>query len=256
MHRGLAAGALAVLTAGCSLLPGEESAALNGEWRLQAGTNQGAAIPIPAGGRITLTIDGAEVGGISACNHYGGTLEISGTTIRISALAMTEMACPEDLMAAEAAYLAALPRVTTAARDGDSLVLSGPEAELRFARLQPVPNADLVGPVWTLESLISGQVVSSVIKAPTLQLHANGTLAASTGCRDVTGRYTVSGNRVMATLDPYDLIGCPDPLGAQDAQVLKVIGAVDGFSVATQGNAMTLTAGDRALGYRVVAAGS
>lgn len=258
VQRSLAVAALGVLLAGCSLLPGAENAALDGEWRLQAGTNQGAAIPIPAGSRITLTIDGADVGGSSACNRYGGTLEINGTTITISALSMTEMACQEDLMAAEAAYLAALPRATIAARDGDSLVLSGPQVELRFARLPPVPNADLVGPVWTLDSLISGQVVSSITgePAPTLQLRANGTLAAATGCRDLTGRYTVSGNRVAVTLDPYDLVGCVDPLGAQDTHVLKVVGALDGFTVAIQGSSMTMTAGDRGLGYRVVGAGS
>jgi heat shock protein HslJ len=170
---------------------------------------------------------------------------------------MTEMACQDDLMAAEAAYLAALPSVTTASRAGDSLVLSGPQVELHFARVQPVPNADLAGPLWTLDSLISGEVVASVIgDAPTLQLKANGTLAASTGCRDLTGHYTVSGNQVKVTLDPYDAIACANPLGAQDSHVLKVIGALDGFSVTIQGNSMTLTAGNLGLGYRVVATGS
>ncbi|MGZ8563959.1 MAG: META domain-containing protein [Candidatus Limnocylindria bacterium] len=256
-HRTLAIGALALLLAACSLIPGAVNASLDGEWRLQAGTNQGAAIPIPAARSITLKIDGADVGGTSACNHYGGTLEINGATIKISALSMTEMACQDDLMAAEAAYLAALPRVTMAARDGDSLVLSGPNVELHFTRVQPVPNADLIGPLWTLESLISGEVVSSVAANPaTLQFNANGILAASTGCRAVTGRYTVSGNKVKVTLDPYDLIGCADPLGAQDTQVLRVLGGVDGFTVAIQGNSMTLTAGDQGLGYRVGAAGS
>ena len=48
---------------------------------------------------------------------------------------------------------------------------------------------------------------------------------------------------MKVTLDPYDLIGCADPLGAQDSHVLKVIGALDGFTVTIQGNSMTLTAG-------------
>ena len=257
LHRSLAIAALALLIAGCSLFPGLANAALDGEWQLQAGTNQGAAIPIPAGSRITLTINGGDVGGISACNHYGGTLEINGTTIKISALSMTEMACQDEIMAAEAAYLAALPRVTTAARQGDSLVLSGPQVELRFVRIQPVENAALVGTNWTLESLISGEVVSSVAGEPaTLQLSADGTLAASTGCREVTGRYTISGAQVNVTLDPYDLFACAEPLGAQDTQVLAVIGAADGFAVAIQGDSMTLAAGNQGLGYRVDAAGS
>ena len=257
LHRSLAVGALSLLLVGCSLIPGAVNAALDGEWQLQAGTNQGAAIPIAAAHPITLTIDGADVGGTSACNHYGGKLEVSGTTLKFSDLGGTEMACLDgDVMASEAAYLAALPRVATAARDGDSLVLSGPDVELRFTRLQPVPNADLVGPLWTLDSLISGQVASSVIGAPTFQLKADGTLAASTGCRDLTGRYTVSGSKVQVTFDPYDLIACAEPMGSQDTHVMRVLGATDGFTVVVQGNAMTLTAGDLGLGYRVVTAGS
>jgi heat shock protein HslJ len=252
ISRSLAAAALGLLLAGCSLLPGAVGAALDGEWQLQNGTNQGAAIPIPPGSRITLVIDGVDVGGISACNHYGGTIAIDGTTIAISALSMTEMACIDDgVMAAEAAYLAALPRVTSAARTGNSLVLRGPQVELRFALVVPVPDAALLGTTWVLDSLISGEAVSSTSgDLATLKLTADGTLAASTGCREVTGQFTVSGTQVQVTLDPYDLFGCADPVGAQDAHVLGVLGAADGFSVAINGNSMTLSAGDRGLGYR------
>ncbi|MGZ8563819.1 MAG: META domain-containing protein [Candidatus Limnocylindria bacterium] len=257
-NRSLAIGVLALLLAGCSLLSGGANAALDGEWQLQNGSNQGAAIPNPPGRRITLTIDGADVGGISACNHYGGTLDVSGTTIRISALGMTEMACIDDgVMAAEAAYLDALPRATGATRSGNSLVLRGPQVELRFALVPPVPNAALVGTAWVLQSLISGDAVSSTSGDPaTLQLNADGSLTASTGCREVTGSYTISGTQVQVTLDPYDLVGCADPVGAQDVQVLAVIGSANGFSVAIGGNSMTLTATGQGLGYRVVAAGS
>lgn len=257
MHRILATGTLALALVGCSLLPGALNASLNGEWQLQSGTNQKAAIPIVAGHPVTLKVDGTVVGGSSACNQYGGTLEINGTTIKISALSITEMACPDDrAMASEAAYVAALPRVTGAERDGDSLVLSGPDVELHFTRIQPVADADLVGPLWTLDTLISGQVASTVLAAPTLQLKADGTLAASTGCRDLTGRYTVSGSTVKVTLDPYDLIACAEPMGSQDVHVMKVIGAEGGFTIAIQGDSMTATAGDLGLGYRTGATGS
>jgi heat shock protein HslJ len=257
IHRNLAIGTLALFLAACSLLPGAENAALNAEWQLQAGTNKGAAIPIVAASRITLKIHGADVGGSAACNIYGGTIQVNGTTIKISALSMTEMACQEPVMASEAAYLAALPRVTTAARAGNSLVLSGPRVELRFALVPPVANADLAGSVWVLDSLISGEVVSSIRgDEATLQLNPDGTLSASTGCREVTGQYDLSGTQVQVTLDPYDMIACANPLGAQDTRVLAVIGGVDGFTVTILGNSMTLTAGDQGLGYRVRATGS
>lgn len=239
---------LILILAGCSLLAGTASASLDGEWRLQAGTDGGQPIPIVAGSQITLNVDGTQVGGSAACNIYGGTIQVSGSSIAINALSMTEMACRDDLMASEAAYLAALPRVTTAARDGGSLVLSGPGVELRFALIRPVANASITGTVWVLESLISGDAVSSTVsERVTLEFHPDGTLAASTGCRLVTGRYTISGNQAQVTLDPYDLVGCVEPMGGQDMHVLAVIS--DEFSIAIDGTSLTLTAGDRGLGY-------
>jgi len=227
------------------------SASLDGDWRLEAGTNQGQPVPIVAGSPISLKIDGTQAGGTAACNHYGGQIHVSGTSISFSEMAQTEMACVDDrIMASETAYMTALQKVTTAERSGNALVLSGPGVELRFALIPPVANADLVGTTWILDSLISGDAVSSTVGEPaTLQLNADGTFAASTGCRDVTGRYTVEGNTLRTTLDPYDTIGCANGVGDQDTHVLKVLS--DGFSATIQGQSLALTAGDKGLGYRV-----
>lgn len=247
--RNFALGALVLLLVGCSLLPGAVNAALDGEWRLQSGTNQGQPIPIVPPGRITLRIDGTTVGGTAACNIYGGTLEVTGTTIMITALSMTEMACQEDVMASEAAYLAALPLVTTVERDGSTLVLTGPQVELRFALVPALADADLVGPVWVLDSLILGEAVSSITgDEATLQLNADGTFSGSTGCRTISGHYSVSGSEVQVTLLPYDLIGCGDGLADQDEHVLAVIGP--GLSFSIEGDRLTLTSADKGLGYQ------
>jgi heat shock protein HslJ len=240
---------LSLLLSSCSLLPGGGATSLDGEWLLNAGTNQGAPVPIVAGSRITLKIDGTTAGGSAACNLYGGMIQVNGSTVRISALSMTEMACQEDLMASEAAYLAALPGVTTAARSGDALVLSGPGVELRYTLIPPVADANLTGTTWILDSLISGDGVSSTIgERVTLVFAADGRLAASTGCRTVTGSYQVTDDAVQVMLDPYDLIGCAGDLEQQDRQILDVLSG--GFAVSIVGDGLTLTAGDQGVGYR------
>ena len=240
---------LIFLLAGCSLLTNGASASLDGDWRLQAGTNQGQPVPLVAGSPINLKIDGTQAGGTAACNHYGGLIHVSGGKVSFSDIVQTLMGCAGPVAASEAAYLASLPKVTTAERNGNALVLSGPGVELHFALIPPVANASLIGTIWVLDSLISGDAVSSTVgERATLQFNADGTFSASTGCRDVTGRYTVEGNHLQATLDPYDLIGCAEGLGDQDDHVLQVIS--NGFSAAIQGESLTLTAGDRGLGYR------
>jgi heat shock protein HslJ len=242
--------ALIVILSACSVVSGGAPASLDGEWRLTAGTNQGQPIPIVAGSKVTLTIDGSQVGGTAACNSFGGKIEIHGSSIVLSELFQTEMACLDDrLMASEAAYMAALSLVTTAARTGDTLVLTGPQVELRFASVPPVANANLVGTVWVLDSVISGEAVSSTVGGrATMQLNADGTFATSTGCREITGRYTISGNQLQATIDPYDTIACANPVGEQDVHVLKVLS--NGFSATIDGNSLTLSAGDLGLGYQ------
>jgi heat shock protein HslJ len=237
-----------LVLSGCSLFAAGASASLDGEWQLHAGTNQGQAVPIVAGSRITLKVDGTQVGGTAACNQYGGKIHVSGTTISITELIQTEMACLDDrLMASESAYLGALPRVTAAGRNGDSLVLTGPEVELRFDRVAPVANAELVGTTWILDSLISGDAVSSTVGEATLELSDDGRISASTGCREVTGTYTMSEGQVLVMLDPYDMIGCVSPLGDQDSHVLNVL--TNGFEASVDGNRLTLTARDKGLGY-------
>ncbi len=252
-HRNRAAagiGAAFTLLVGCSLLAGRAGGDLSGEWRLQAGTNQGHAVPIVPAAAITLKIHGTQVGGRAACNSYGGKLQVNGSAVTISELTQTEMACvDENVMASEAAYLAALAAVDRAERNGNSLVLRGPEVELRFALVPPVPDAALIGPLWVLESLIDGDAVSSTAgQQAILQLLPDGKLTATTGCRSVTGSYTVSGTHVEVTLDPFDTIGCAAGVGDQDALVLAVLGG--GFEVAITGDSMTLTAGQQGLGYR------
>lgn len=241
---------LMFLLAGCSLLTSGTSASLDGDWRLQAGTDQGQPVPTVAGSPINLKIDGTQAGGTAACNHYGGQIRVSGSDVSFSEIFQTEMACIDDkVMASEAAYMTALLKITTAERSGNALVLSGPGVELRFALIPAVANADLVGTTWVLDSLIRGDAVSSTIgEAAMLQFNADGTFAASTGCRDVTGTYTVDGDQVQATLDPYDTIGCAEGLGDQDSHVLKVFSGA--FTVTIQGASLTLTAGDVGLGYR------
>ena len=58
----------------------------------------------------------------------------------------------------------------------------------------------------------------------------------------------MSEGRVQVTLDPYDMIACISPLGDQDSDVLNVL--TSGFEVSVDRNRLTLTAGDRGLGYR------
>lgn len=242
---------IAALPPACSVFAGSLPDAAEGDWELTDGTVDGQDLQFPAGVRITLSIDGDEVGGNNSCNSYFGRIDTSGGRLSIVELGQTEMGCP-DLMDLEATYMGALQAVTALEVTVDDLHLTGPDVDLRFDRVQPLPTSDLVGTTWTLESLLMGEVASSVGGDPaTLELTEDGKLTGSTGCRTFDGTYEVSGDTVTATQLSTDDRACPAELQGQDDHVLAVIG--DGFTVVIEENRLTVTsAGDptQGLDYR------
>jgi putative lipoprotein len=88
--------------------------------------------PVEIDAPVTLAFAGAgRIGGSAGCNRYGGPVELDAASIRLGPLFSTRMACPEPLMAIEAAYLAALEAATAWRLHGDRLVLHG-ETQLEF----------------------------------------------------------------------------------------------------------------------------
>ncbi len=174
----LAAIGLLLVLAACRGVGGGsgQTLSLDGTWQLVSGTHQDVAIPLVTGREVTLVIDGDRVGG-RVCNLYSGTIAVSGSSVTLGSLAMTDMGCDEPLMTLETAYHAALAAVDTAGLNGDVLTLTGPRVELRFSRVPPVADAALVGTTWQLDSLISGDAASSVADEPAILVFAqDGTL--------------------------------------------------------------------------------
>jgi heat shock protein HslJ len=132
----LAALVLAVLLAACAD-PGEEAAAdpTTESWILEAGTLDGADIPIVDGFPVTLIFDEPEgtAGGKSACNQWFGGYTLSGNELTFSDIGQTMMACvDEGVMESEEAFTAALALVEIFTLEGNELNLSGEGVDLLF----------------------------------------------------------------------------------------------------------------------------
>lgn len=224
---------------------------MEGSWLLTAGRGPGGEVPIVEGYRITLHIAEGRIDGTAACNSYGGQIAIDGSAFEIDEMFSTEMGCAPDVMESESAYTEALTTATTIERAGDELVLSGPDSELRFELLAPVPTADLVDTEWHLESMISGsgpEGTASSAAPATLLLKGDGSFSGTTGCRDIEGEWVERGDEILFTAMSADG-HCPNDLQAQDGHVLQALG--DGFTAEIEGRSLTvLNAGDVGLVYR------
>jgi heat shock protein HslJ len=214
-----------------------------GSWQLVDGID-----PVPDR-RITLVLEGDRVGGVAACNSYGGALVVERDRFAVRSLSQTEMGCEPAAMAAEAAYLDALGQVETFAREREALVLSGPSVELRFEPTAPVPTRELLETVWTLDTVIRGDVASSVTGPATLRLGRDGRLEGGTGCRAFRGRYVLAGDEVRVTELAAEAAGaCAPAVAEQDRLVVEVLG--DAFRAAVEGDRLTVAAGADTLVYR------
>lgn len=219
-----------------------------GQWQLADGTLDGDPIPMIDGYRITMTLgaDGS-IGGTAACNSYGGTYDLDGSSITIGELSWTEMGCEPAVMESEAAFLAGLQRQVQLARSGTELTMTGDGAELRFSEVPPVEPAELIGTTWVLDTIIDGDTASSVQGEPTLFLDADGTFSATTGCRDLGGSYLIDGDALMFPEMRADG-DCPEQLQRQDSSVISVL---ENARVDIDGTRLTLSAaGNEGLGYR------
>jgi heat shock protein HslJ len=242
-------GSLAVLALVLiSCLGSDFADSLQGSWQLESGVVEGEQITLISSHPITIDFTEGNVSGTASCNRFAGTYDLSGSSIDFGDLAMTEMACfPEETMQAEALFARALPLVAKVAIDGE-LILSGDGVELVFAALEPVPEAELTNTVWVLDSLMSGDAVSSASgERATLELFTDGSVLGGTGCRLLTGQYTITGSEVL--FNELTAQGeCDTPLVEQDDHVVTVLG--DGFRVEIDGERLTLwAAGDLGLSY-------
>jgi heat shock protein HslJ len=243
MNRSMLVLPLALIVSACT--SGEITPpAVIGDWELQRGTMAGDPFPIVEGHRITLGFsDDGTVGGVSACNSYGGTYVADGEDLVIGEeLASTAMGCAPDVMASEAAFLAVLRTPLTYVVNGDELTIEHSAGRLTFARVQPVPAAALLDTRWRLHTLVIGDTATSARGDATLLLRTDGTVAGSTGCRAFSGEHVIDADTVMFTT--FSMFGeCPDELADQDGLVVTVLG--DGFTTAVEGDQLTLTSSGR-----------
>lgn len=97
---------------------------LEGTWQLVELDGE----PVPPAGAVRaphLVFDAEEtrVSGSGGCNRLAGSFELSGDELRFGPLAVTRMACADDVMRREDVFLRALGSVTRHDLDGATLAL-------------------------------------------------------------------------------------------------------------------------------------
>jgi len=82
------------------------------------------------------------VGGSSGCNTFSGTYGTNGNAVRISPLATTQIACPQEVMDQERQFLSALQGVSFVDIVGTGVNLTDRNGTLVVALSRPVPGPE------------------------------------------------------------------------------------------------------------------
>ncbi len=213
-------------------------------------TQNGVDRPLVPGTQVRLSFKDGNVGASAGCNSIGGTYRLEGDRLRVEAAGMTEMGCDEPRHAQDewlSAFLSAGPSVTVA--DGGVILASGDTTIRLTDREIADPDRRLVGPLWTVTSIRTDDMMMSLADGPpaSLQFTGDGNVELSTGCNQ--------GSAVVADAEDGGMRfgqialtkrACQGPGAEMEAAVLAVLQA-DSVRWSIDAANLTLDAGNRGL---------
>ena len=212
-------------------------------------TDGGAAFQLVPGTRVRLSFTEANLTASGGCNTFGATYRIEGGRLVIDGGAMTEMGCDQAREQQDQwlfAFLGSKPGATLA---GTDLTLDNGRTIMRLVdRTIAEPDLNIVGPTWTVTSIIEGDAVSSVPAGATATLifGNDGSVQVNAGCNRGRGSWAAQGTGITFREVALTKMACDGPGGALETAVLAVINA-GSVQASIRANVLTLQTGGRGL---------
>jgi len=236
-----------LVAAGCTeKQPVPSDLRLNGtRWALADYVFEGTSRQALNGSTVTLEFsDDGRITGSAGCNHYFAGYGIKGTAITIGQAGSTEMYCAAaGVMDQESLYLALLQKAASVTAGNDRLSFADAKgtAILSFTRIIPPAPEPLVGTNWTLDSVYSGDAVSSVIAGTTITtvFGGDGSVTGSAGCNQYFASYNVTGPSISIGPAGSTKMYCTSPgVMQQESTYLASLSRAAAFTIT--GNRLNL----------------
>lgn len=226
--------------------------ALNGRTFLSITvTDGGVAKALVPGTVIRISFTDGQLGASAGCNSIGGSYTIDGNTLSFQGGSMTEMGCDPARHAQDDWLVTILGARPTIALNGNDLVLRSATTTITMLDREIAdPDQPLVGPTWTLSSIITGEMVSSVPAGitATIKFNADGTVDIQPGCNSGGGTYAVDGDAITFGNLITTEMACMGGGSSVEEAVLTVLSAQQ-ITFAIDAGSLTLMAGDIGLQF-------
>ena len=211
------------------------------EWVLDPSDS---SVELPDGASATLNVDGETTNGVGPCNSYAGPFVLDGDSVEIGPLAGTLIACEQDLMDAQDAFISALEAADSVEITDDRLVLTGPDdVRLAFDALDRYQA--LVGD-WDVVNLATADAVTGPVDGtePTVSFADDGTVSATTGCNDGSGEGQLEGHALTSGPLAATFRTCDSPEGVMDQEAALFQALEDTAQMSVAGDTLTLLRAD------------
>lgn len=227
-------------------------AAYEGAWRLIEGEGPRGPVRPTKGWDVSASIAEGLIAGNSSCNNYYIAINIDGSSLSFTGGgSIEEMGCggPTDV---QDEYIAALMASIEIERQGDRLIISGPDSHLTFEAVASAPMDEMVGREWRLETYIQDgrrtrAVAPATLRFTRVELNPKnaiqGKYAGTTGCGRFSGTWTVQGERVVFLSGSYRGGRCSDDT-LQEQHDSVNMGISDWLTAEVAGDKLTIF-GDR-----------
>ncbi len=222
------------------------------EWLSTAVTEAGADRPLVEGTQIRLSFTDGQLGASAGCNTMGGAYTVEDGRLIVEGGGMTEMGCDEERHAQDEWLFGFIGSQPSLAQEGDKLTLTSGETVIALQDSEVAePDLPLTGTTWTVDSIITGDAVSSVPNGATATLvfTDDGRLEVDNGCNIGGGTYEVTDGRLRVGELMTTLRACDAPAAQLESAVMGVLNAEE-IEYAIDAGSLTLMAGDQGLGLR------
>lgn len=211
----------------------------------------GSERPLVPGTRVELSFGDGVLTARAGCNIMGADYELDGDVLRlVGDIGTTEMGCDPALHEQDRWLGGLLGREPRLALEGSELSLVSGGTEIRLLDRQVAdPDRPLEGTAWRLESIVEGEVVSSVPEGveATIRFPGGGTVEVDTGCNQGAG--TVEVGEDTLRFGPLETTArrCEGPASEVERVVLDVLAGEVHYRI--DGPVLSLRTGERGLDW-------
>jgi heat shock protein HslJ len=239
--RALAAlAALVLVAAACSASGGTGGTLEGTTWLMKSYDNGTSMVNVPQGVYPDAVFADGKVSGILVCNSYTGGYTQSGSSLTISGLATTMMACPDTTAGVEEQMAAAMQKAATYTASAASLKVYDSTGKDLLV-YQAAPKDTLSGTSWTATGVNNGKgAVESVAAGTTItaSFGTDGQLSGSGGCNQYSATFTSADGTIVIGPIAGTRMACDPAVSDQETAYFAALDAAATYKV--QGSTLEL----------------